>query len=210
MNLVNAIHQKESPNEVELIRKISFMTDEVATLWEGLAKNNSDLSKVWHNKQGEKYRIEYGYSIAPLGKVAVLMRRLGIKSICDLGCGAGIALHALQYHCEDIKVSGFDNEECLVTLANQINECDTFKVKDITKLVMGDISEDTLVYFYEPIYEFSLCEKFIDNLCEILKPNQLVYCSNVNQSVGFSHTLLLRNNHMEYYDLGHSSLFKKK
>lgn len=193
MELLEAINKSLDVSEIELSSSINAMTREMSDDYytriyyrkhERPAKEI--LQTVWHNKVGDKKNIEYGYVASVMGEIAVFMHRLGIKSICDMGCGAGLSLYSIKQYAKDIEVYGYDNEDALLDLASEIFGERLLKNRDITKLEKGDVRSDSLIYIYEPIYDKSLCKIFIDGLCEILMPNQLVFCRNINSVTGFS------------------------
>jgi len=196
MELVDAINTPLDVNEIELASAINTMSREMNDRYCFNMPFNNELKNVWYNKVGDKNKIEYGYVMSVMGEIAVLMHRLGIKSICDMGCGAGISLYSISQH-TNIEVYGYDNEDALLDLSFKILGERLLKNRDITKLEKGDVRNESLVYIYEPIYDKSLCKLFIDSLCEILIPNQLVFCRNINNHVGFSFEHLCSREDME-------------
>ena len=178
--------------ERRIKKKADIVTKNLCSLGYRLSEHNPELKKIWYNTKSDtsdcsieaikkRYETdkEFGYwaSESAAGSLTVLLNRLSIKKICDLGCGAAFVLKAMEAVDNfDIEYFGYDNEPELIKLANggSLWEEERFMLKDITILERGHLPNDGLIYFWEPIKEDNLCKKFIDNLADIMYPNQLV------------------------------------
>ena len=184
-----------SESEHLAVRQCGRIVEMLAHIMFPIAQHSRKLKSVWYNTKNSDRSIpepkqipghyvipkhdEFGYwANSSIGYVLVLMNRLNIKSICDLGCGAAFALKAIQVVDSYIDFYGYDNESVLINLSGQ-NSC---KVKDIIKLERCDIDEKSLLYFWEPIKDKELCEQFVNNLSKIAYKGQVI----IFQTAGYS------------------------
>ena len=189
------IDPKLNESEHLSIRQCGRIVEMLAHLMFPISEHSEELKSVWYNTKNSDRSIpepkqipghyvipkrdEFGYwANSSIGYVLVLMNRLNIKSICDLGCGAAFALKAIQVVDSHIDFYGYDNEPVLINLSGS-NSC---KVKDITKLERIDIDEKSLLYFWEPIKDKEQCEKFVNNLANIAYKGQVI----IFQTAGYS------------------------
>jgi len=115
---------------------------------------------------------EYGYypntHIIPIIKY---IEENDIKSILDLGSGSGIFLKLLNQY-TNVEVMGYENEKKLVDLSNRF-KVPTLK-KNIITLKKQDIQDYQVIYFWEPLYDNKLAQKFANNLVNILSKDQII------------------------------------
>lgn len=137
-------------------------------------KHDQKFRKLYHNPKNSSGN-EYGYYVSGyMSHILNLMQILGIKKICDVGCGFGVAMKVLEMEDSSIDVRGYDNEEYLIQLANDKR----FVVKDALKLQKGDLLEDELVYLWEPFRDKKISLNFVNNLASITKSGQLFAMSD--------------------------------
>lgn len=120
---------------------------------------------------------EYGYFVNSRTTLFTLTRVLNIRSLVDLGCGAGVLISCLEDYI--FKVKGYDNEKDLVDIANKISRNkELAELKDITKLTKDDIKNFDAVYFWEPIIDEKMATKFVKNLLKVMKKDQYIFYYN--------------------------------
>ena len=118
---------------------------------------------------------QFGYYPSPsVGELCILLSKLGVKEIVDLGSGIGLLLLAIKAYNSNIKITGFENEKYFIDIANQIG-ANTYK-KDILTLKKYDIRKFDALFFYEPFSDPTLSEAFVKNLLKRVSKGQfLIY-----------------------------------
>ena len=179
------LDHKLTESEISVVRQCRRIVEMLAYMMGPIAYHSEELKSIWYNSKNSDRSVikkqignievtehnEFGYwANTSIGNVLVLMNRLNIKSICDLGCGAAFALKAMQVVDSYIDFYGYDNEPALINLSGQ-NSC---KVKDIIKLERSDIDENSLLYFWEPIKNNEMCKQFVNNLANIAYKGQII------------------------------------
>jgi hypothetical protein len=133
-------------------------------------KHDSQFRELYH-KPKKSFGNEYGYYVSGyMSHILNFMQIMGIKKICDIGCGFGVAMKTLLTEDNSIEVRGYDNEPYLVELAGEKH----FQVKDALKLQKGDIEENELLYFWEPFKDKKMSAKFVDNLASVVNTGQIL------------------------------------
>jgi len=201
--------------ENNTIRIVDNITKTLVQSGEMISHFNPELKKVWYNTKSDnsdssieaikrryKEDKEFGYWVSQSGgQLLNIMERLDISRIIDLGCGCGYMLKAMR-SVEPIEIFGYDNEQVLIDIAcskGTLSQSDQeFKLKDILTLKQSDIPQNSLIYWWEPIKDKELCEKFIDNICNISYPNQII----VFTSAAYSGDFMRQNKKVEcLYDI---------
>ena len=139
------------------------------------------LRKIYHlihdhkmekvcRKSKFKYEDSYPYICNDyIGIVGSFMKKLGLNSVVDLGCGLAFGILCLEKEF-NFKVGGYDiNKDLLIGL-----DSERFKEKDILKLTTDDIKDYEVIYFYDPFITIYMKYKFIENLIKIMLPGQHV------------------------------------
>ena len=113
----------------------------------------------------------FGYFITNNQEFEALVKREKIKNLIDLGCGAGIILKAAQDN--GIKVKGFELDPKLIFYAKKLGV--PVKKKDILKITTKDLEGFDNIYFWEPLADYELAEKFVANLMKVSKGKTIYY-----------------------------------
>lgn len=101
--------------------------------------------------------------------------RNGLRSVLDLGCGAGAFYHLLKSQVTSLSYRGFDLSESQIKRAKH-NFGDFFEVKDISKLTTDDFSEYDAVHMYS-VLSFMTIEDQLMVLDNILSSNAILITS---------------------------------
>ena len=136
---------------------------------------------------------QWGYypsKMAP--NVAILMRKYGLHSIVDLGSGAGLFLLTMKHLGYETK--GIEIEESLVKLSHSLGI--STQQKDILKLTKPDIKKFGCIYFWEPLRETALCEKFVENLAKVVTKGQYI----IYDCAGNTEAFLNENKKFKYLE----------
>lgn len=144
----------------ELYRKITIP---ILPTIVGTGKNSGDNKGQWGYIQSRG-----------IGELIFLLNKLKIDSIIDLGSGAGILLSIIKAFNPTIKTRGFEIEEELVN-HSRISYGSPIYQKDILKITASDIRDHKALYFYEPLCDRDLCQKFVENLEQIVTDQYLIY-----------------------------------
>lgn len=132
-------------------------------------KHDPDFRRLYH-KPKKCDGGEYGYYISShMSHILNFMRLLGIKKICDVGCGFGVAVKTLLTEDDTLDVRGYDNEDYLIKIAGD----NRFVTKDALKLQKGDLLIDELVYLWEPFRDKKMSLSFVNNLANITETGQI-------------------------------------
>ena len=151
-------YNKESQKLSKIIGDIFYniFNDDKLRKHEGGSKNNNKEFSYWMN-------IDF-YSLYKIIQI------LGIKQICDLGCGVGAGLKGIKKLDDSIIIRGYDNVKDLIVASKEKE----FYYKDITKLCKGDLCENELVYMYEPFVCKKLSKVFVSNLGNVMLSGQII------------------------------------
>lgn len=151
--------------EKRLERKTTLIIEEYTDMY----KHDPDFRRLYH-KPKKCDGGEYGYYVSSnMSHILNLMQILGIKKICDVGCGFGVAMKSLLSEDDTLEIRGYDNEEYLIKIAGDKR----FEVKDALKLQKGDLFIDELVYLWEPFRDKKLSQQFVNNLASITESGQI-------------------------------------
>ena len=109
----------------------------------------------------------------------------------DLGSGAGFGINSIRCYDKSIRLAGYENEPSLIKIARRMGT--DVQELDILNLSQSDISGFRVVYFYEPIYKYGLCEMFIENLVPNMSKGQYL----IQKPIGNSTVFLKKSPHMK-------------
>lgn len=163
----------------DLERKKSYEIDQWAYLlaemvydrFSAFAAKTTDLKQIVYTTKG-KNGDEWGYYVSHnIGRLAVVLKKNKIKSLVDLGCGAGVLLRVLSMYVPYISLRGIDNEESLVSYCNRFMN-HSAKKGNILSLKREDIEHYQVIYFYEPLRSEKLAQQFVENLSKIVTKGQ--------------------------------------
>ena len=136
-----------------------------------------------------KNKGQYGYYISEYcGSLVILMKRLKLKSLLDLGSGPGLILNPIKRNVPHSRCVGYEIEEELVNIGNSISYLPILR-KDILKITKEDIKDFQVIYFWEPLKDEVLAKKFVENLSKIVIPNQII----CYKPAGFIYNFLRQN-----------------
>jgi hypothetical protein len=146
-----------------------------------LGRCDSDLrSVVGSIKPNNKKEFGYIPALGSGGHLFLLMRRLGINNLIDLGCGMGFILNAVDIGHKFVgnkehQIIGYENEPLLleVAIALHRNSNHKFFLRDILKLNHEDIVDKSIIYWYAPFPDRNLIKEFIDNIVRITNKGQI-------------------------------------
>lgn len=161
--------------ELKRVQDIATVMNELINpMYRTLASQIPSYDDVSYKRKGEEDTPEFGYYISYfLKEVVEVINYFEVKSLLDLGCGAGIFTSVLK-STTGIKVAGYDNEKVFIERKLGYVQHEEFKLKDITKVTRKELSKYDCVYFWEPIIHRPTCEKFIQNLVREMPDNQYI------------------------------------
>lgn len=167
MNLLTLSETERAIYKQAVNSTIVFLTN----LYQSLTRkpgHESDNVNYCRKENGE-----WGYYIShnPFA-IIYYMQQNNLKSIVDLGSGAGILLQILRGYGFSIK--GFEIEDSLIKVATKLLGKNITHKKDILTLTEEDVKDSEVLYFWEPVAEDELAKKFVENLVNILSPTQTV------------------------------------
>ncbi len=173
----------ELSTEEKLLKdSVNNVSNTLLSMCRGIIRDASpDIKKLFNRvKENEK---EFGYICAEFaaGDICLVMKRFGLNTITDLGCGMGFILKAISYGFvgQEYYVYGYDNEDTLLRVANSFDKHWSnkheyyFKNKDICLLKDKDIPNKSLIYWWAPMCDNVLINKFLDNIVNIVEPGQI-------------------------------------
>lgn len=184
-SIKNAINTAINADERGSIDRIKHNSNAVVAMANSLAPDCPDVAKIYRRIKPNKKEWGYIVNADEAGYLYTLMRRLNIPNLCDLGCGMGIILKAITDEFinytgdkdKGLAVTGYDNEEALLKICKILNEkrywANKFELKDITTLVTADIPDDSVIYWWLPMADDEMAEKFISNIVKVVKKGQL-------------------------------------
>jgi 2-polyprenyl-3-methyl-5-hydroxy-6-metoxy-1,4-benzoquinol methylase len=154
----------------EKYKFLDILSYELSTLYKALQPSNNKDNNSYIVKNGQ-----YKYYNNPYVLNLIKFLKLNnIKSFLDLGCGAGILFRILHIFNYELKLKGYEIEDNLIEICNRLNHTKPAVKKDILKLTIDDIKDYQVLYFWEPLCDRKLAEKFVTNLAKILQPNQII------------------------------------
>jgi hypothetical protein len=131
---------------------------------------------------------QYGYwNNRSVDTVAELALKYELSSILDLGSGPGIMLFLLKFIDNNVgkrlfkKLKGYEIEPLFVKDGNNLffsrygEPGDVIEKKDILKITTRDLIGYEIVYFWEPLHERELAEKFVSNLSRSMIEGQYIF-----------------------------------
>jgi len=149
--------------------------------------DTEELRKIsYTSKRTGKNKGQYGYFVTNGSKASSLIKviqELKIKSLCDLGAGAGILLQTLQQFSTCEKIIGYEIEDSLITLSKKYFDGRVIK-KDLLKLTKRDLIEFDALYFWEPLESPELARKFVTQLEKSCKKGQYLIYNNSGSTGG--------------------------
>ena len=144
--------------------------------------------RAYINGLGNKINDNTAYNYIPyyyenLYTICILLGRLGVNKVADLGSGPGLALHVFREHLSLFKsiYTGFEIDKRFVPFGKALGI--DIQVKDITKLKVEDISKFEALYMYEPLIEEKLIEKFVKNLDKIMRNDQVIILASAGRMI---------------------------
>lgn len=219
-NIKSILSEKITADERGAIERIKYTSQAMATMADTFIQNPDNiLPKIKEvYRKPKKSNKEWGYLVndSDAGYLYVLAKRFGVSNICDLGCGMGIILKAMSIEYLNFEgtgfkngfsVTGYDNEETLLKMCNSLHTFNVinkayatdFRLKDITKLNESDIPNDSIIYWWLPIHDWGLSEKFISNIVKVAKKGQIFVVAGFGE-------LLERNGCVNYGAFSNSTL----
>lgn len=153
------------------VRCITNLYKKLRNTGEYNIKNNNNID---YTVKTGKNKGQYGYYVSKYcGCLAVLMKRLQLTSLLDLGSGPGLILNPIKRNIPNSKCVGYEIENDLVNIGNCISRLPILK-KDILKITQEDIKDFQVIYFWEPLRDQQLAKRFVKNLSKIVVPNQVI------------------------------------
>lgn len=138
-------------------------------------KNRNELYPAHHEKADKAFGY---YMNQNSGELIVLLNRLKISHLLDLGSGPGFILESMArvgYSTGEGRIySGIENEKTLVEMANQEQKSMKVRFGDILKITEEDLKTVDGIYWWTPLIADPLCIKFAKNLIKILSAKQYV------------------------------------
>jgi 2-polyprenyl-3-methyl-5-hydroxy-6-metoxy-1,4-benzoquinol methylase len=142
-------------------------------------ENSNDLLKInYQPKHDGDNKGQFGYyPNSNVADILLFMKEYDLKTIMDLGAGAGILVHTLRRL--GFKAYGMEIEDSLVEISNNIQgmnwDENSFVIKqDILTIASFDIQKYDCIYFWEPFYQRDLAKKFVENLSKSMKSGQYI------------------------------------
>jgi len=96
------------------------------------------------------------------------------SKILDVACGTGIFLKKISGEKNNLQLSGIDNSEKMLSVANQHPGLINFKVASAEKIPFEDNSFD-LITIIDAFYYFQDKEAVLKECSRVLKPNQYLF-----------------------------------
>lgn len=161
--------------EIDLINYTNALTRKI--YFETVIGTNT-TDPVYQTKRGEREG-EYGYYMSGfIRDLYVIMNRLKLTKLLDLGSGPMIGLMPL--HNRGIICKGFEIEDNFINLANRLLYYNSCVKKDILKITKSDIKDYEVIFFYEPFCSKKLSKQFIQNLSKIVSKEQIIVYNQAN------------------------------
>ncbi len=175
--------KKFTAAERDLIDSINSANELAMQVYYGLKKDDEIVRNIKY--EGEN-KGQYGYYVSHCaGQLFVILHRMKIKSIIDLGCGAHILGNVLNHFGSrytrnsnlgiELNMEGYEIEEKLVKEANSMYFNQNVRRKDILKLESRDLNPYQAVYFWEPLADPKLAKQFVENLEKVMPPNKYIF-----------------------------------
>lgn len=187
--------------------KINDYNSTLTNLYKAVRKPNSGENTLDYKvKLTGDNKGQFGYYVTEdVASIIGIMKAVKAKSILDLGSGPGLILKTIRTFTK-FEVSGYDNERELVEIGNHILGYDTLKLKDILTVTTQDIGKFDVLYFWEPLRDRELCEKFVDNLSKVTVKDQYIIYKPAGSIAEYLHKverfekveLYGQDNHMSY------------
>lgn len=142
-----------------------------------------ELNNLFYQADSEKYHY---YCSDCLKRVVAILMVIKSKSMLDLGCGTGLFGKVItlifKLYKKEFEFHGIEIEPQLLELANRTAIHQSWITENKSSISLGDITKlskifverfDT-IYFWEPIIDRKLVEKFINSLEKSTKPGQYI------------------------------------
>lgn len=192
-------HLKNLTKEENIIKvEIDRTTNLLRQVYQ--CKHTNSDALCYQRKNEEK---EFGYYISySFGLLYILMMRLKIYSLFDIGSGPGLGLKAIDWYHDKksqpcrITLKGCDNELSFYAQGNNLSL--NIVLKDMTILTKEDIKNYKILYFYEPLIDRTLCNAFAENLSKIVNKKQIIVYYSAG-AMGQDLNKHLKNTHILYH-----------
>ena len=150
--------------------------------------NIAEFIRAYINVLGKKIKDDTAYNYIPyyygnLYTICILLGKLGINKVADLGSGPGLTLSVFREYLPLFKslYTGFELDRRFVPFGKALGI--DIQVKDITKLKVEDISQFEALYMYEPLRDEKLIEKFVKNLDKIMRDDQVIILASAGKMI---------------------------
>jgi len=146
-------------------------------MFKELALRIPELKPLVHNQKREGINKGqwgfYGVYVQTVTTLAILMTRLNLKSIVDLGSGPGFVMYGIKYMVDKANVLGFEIEKELIN--HSVLGFGNIKYQDILKVTKKQLADRDCIFFYEPFYDRGLAKQFAQRLNKVCTSGQYIF-----------------------------------
>lgn len=173
-DLIKALKKPFTKKEKEVIALHSFYLLNISSVYRAIIDigEQSELTKISYRPKNKER--EYGYYVSDhIPIIGIWLNRLKKYNFLDLGSGPGLIRNTLNHITNSRLVfKGYENEDILVTLGLRLHN--NIISKNIVSLEKKDIENAEIIYFWEPLVDAVMVDKFVTNLSKITKPGQII------------------------------------